>query len=349
MSIVLIKKYRREHGFLLSLLLLISVGLVLRLGYSPAFYSEWVKWLLLSDVTILLFGPIFYGFVRSALKLRIDHRYYWLHFLPAVLFLIRYSLKVLPFTAAEVIELEGSGVNNSFYTLFYVVSILSSVAYLVFAFKAWMNRSAKKDSYGILKTVLVFNAIIIFCWLATFLVATFWPEYYWITNYGYQIAFLLLSSGAIAISYQALTSTTVFSKPLLETKYSKSSLTDVELNKWSYKLESAMKEEAFFLDSTLTLEKLGKEVNLNKTQLSEVINRAFNKGFAEWVNEYRINEFIRRVESDDFGHLTFIGIATEVGFNTKANFNKAFKKSKGQTPSQYFASNMGATNALLSK
>lgn len=325
--------------FLLSLLLLISIGLALRLGYSPGLYSRWVKWLLFSDVTILLFGPLFYGFINSTLRLkdRDNSKYYWLHLLPTVLFLIHYALRVLPHSLPEIVSLEQDGIYNSFYTTFFIVGIASNLYYLMLSFRCW-ERIDKKRTYRstFVRVTLIFNGVTILCWLTTFLIAVIWPDQYWVVNYGYQLAFVLLSLGAMAISYQALIGSRVLYNQDNIKKYSKSSIPEVEQKDWSLRLKQVMMKDKLFLQSSMSLEGLAKIIGLNKTQLSEIINRQFDMGFADWINEYRVEEFIERVESNEFHHLTFIGIAMDVGFNTKATFNRAFKKSKGQTPSQYF-------------
>jgi AraC-like DNA-binding protein len=54
------------------------------------------------------------------------------------------------------------------------------------------------------------------------------------------------------------------------------------------------------------------------------------------VNGYRIEEFKLRVENPQFQHLTLLGIAYDVGFNSKTAFNRSFKKITGMTPRDYF-------------
>lgn len=337
--VVLLRKYDKQHLPLLALLCLISVGLALRLGYSPDFYSIWIKWLLLGDVAILLFGPLFYDFVRSLLKCKtgFSTQWQWLHFLITGLFLVHFAVRILPYSPAELLDKEQQGVFYLFYTVFFVVGILSNFYYLMLSFKSWYAVKAKNGGFAFVRVVLIFNGLILFSWLITFLVSIISDDEYLVVSYGYQIAFVLLAVGVIAISYRALLGSTTLQVQVEAVKYAKPSLSQEELIKCSAELIRLMSEDKPYLQSSLSLESLGKFIDLNKTQLSEAINRQFGKSFPDWVNEYRVQEFIDRVESGKFGHLTFMGVASEVGFNTKATFNKAFKKYKGESPSQYFA------------
>lgn len=333
---VVLKKYRGEHRFLLSLLTLISIGLALRLGYSSSLYVKWVKWLPLSDVAMLLFGPLFYGFISSSSKVK-PREHYWIHLLPTLLFLVHYVFRILPYSALELISKEQQGVFDSFYTLFFIIGILSNIYYLSLSFRYWKKTDRNKTrSFSPLKAVLLFNCITVFSWLVTFLIALINPEKYWVLYYGYQITFILLSLGVITFSYWTLLGSAVLSSIETQKKYAQSNFSEKELINWSKSIKDIMVKDQLFLQASLSLEDLAKRAGLNKTQLSQTINRQFNKGFTDWINEYRLDEFIQRVDSNKFRHLTFIGIATEVGFNTKATFNKAFKKYKGKTPTQYF-------------
>jgi len=337
--IVLLTRYDKRQAPLLSLLGIISFGLALRLGYSPELYGTWIKWLLLGDVAILLFGPLFYDFVKSLLKLKTGFRdnWRWLHFLIAGLFLIHYVFSVLPYSSTELLIKEGQGVFHPFYTSFFIVGITSNLCYLGLSFRNWSKAKTKSRGFSFIRSILIFNGLILVSWLITFLISTINADQYLVVSYGYQLAFVFLALGVIAISYKALLGSSLWQEKEETRKYAKPSLTKAELTYWGEALSKLMSEDKLYLQSSLSLKSLGESVGLNKTQLSEAINRQFQKGFADWVNEYRIEEFIVLVESEAFSHLTFMGIATEVGFNTKATFNKTFKKVKGKSPSQYFA------------
>lgn len=74
---------------------------------------------------------------------------------------------------------------------------------------------------------------------------------------------------------------------------------------------------------------------MNTSILSKAINQGFGKNFNDFVNEYRISEVKDRLGKSDLDRMTLLGIALDSGFNSKATFNRAFKKYTGMTPNQY--------------
>ena len=76
-------------------------------------------------------------------------------------------------------------------------------------------------------------------------------------------------------------------------------------------------------------------MGVNQTHVSRVINEGFEKNFFDYVNGYRVREFIDLASSEEYANYTLLGIAFEVGFRTKSTFNKSFKKETGRTPREY--------------
>jgi AraC-like DNA-binding protein len=101
------------------------------------------------------------------------------------------------------------------------------------------------------------------------------------------------------------------------------------------KLVQVLEQDKIYLKSKLTLQDLAIEVDVPAHQLSQLINREFGQNFFELINKYRVEEVKRKLKDPKFQHLTFLGIALESGFNSKASFNRIFKKSTGQTPNEY--------------
>ena len=72
--------------------------------------------------------------------------------------------------------------------------------------------------------------------------------------------------------------------------------------------------------------------------LSQVINVGARRNFNDFVNEYRVDEFKRQVRNPANAHLSFLGLALDCGFNSKATFNRAFKKFTGLSPKEFAGS-----------
>ena len=103
-------------------------------------------------------------------------------------------------------------------------------------------------------------------------------------------------------------------------------------------IENYFHEFKPFLDSDLTLVSLAKKLNLSREELSETINKGFNTRFNDFINNYRIEEFKSKIAEGKHQQLSLLGIAYECGFNSKATFNRAFKKFAAVSPSDYLKS-----------
>ncbi len=123
--------------------------------------------------------------------------------------------------------------------------------------------------------------------------------------------------------------------PLPE-RYKKSAINPEDVKKYADQLDELMQREKLFTNPELTLNKLASCLNISPNQLSQVINQHYKKNFYEFVNTYRVEEVIRILHSDAMKNTTMLGIGLDAGFNSKASFNRYFKKYTGKTPSAYF-------------
>jgi AraC-like DNA-binding protein len=100
-------------------------------------------------------------------------------------------------------------------------------------------------------------------------------------------------------------------------------------------LMKLMEHEKPYLNSDITLPKLGTMLLLNTYQTSYLINTCFNENFYTFINRYRVNECKRMLENNQYNHLNILGIGYEAGFNSKTAFNTTFKKLTGLSPKEY--------------
>jgi len=100
-------------------------------------------------------------------------------------------------------------------------------------------------------------------------------------------------------------------------------------------LKNYMLEEKPYLNASLTIYDLSKEINMNVRDLSLLINHDLNQHFFDFVNEYRIEKAMKVLQDPDKSDLTILEILYDVGFNSKSSFNTAFKKHTQVTPTVY--------------
>ncbi|WP_299823574.1 helix-turn-helix domain-containing protein [uncultured Pontibacter sp.] len=102
-------------------------------------------------------------------------------------------------------------------------------------------------------------------------------------------------------------------------------------------LTKAMETDKLYLDPELTVSKLADHINISAKTISAVLNQQLQKGFSEFVNDYRVAEVKRRLERQDNKTMTIAGIALDSGFNSMATFQRVFKTSESMTPKEYVA------------
>lgn len=115
----------------------------------------------------------------------------------------------------------------------------------------------------------------------------------------------------------------------------KQPLSDEEMARYRQVLLQYFQDNQPWLDPELTLSQLAGKMNMNTTQLSYLINTGTGKNFNDFVNEYRAEAVKSKLQDPAFQHLSLLGIAFECGFNSKATFNRAFKKATGEAPSAF--------------
>jgi AraC-like DNA-binding protein len=116
-------------------------------------------------------------------------------------------------------------------------------------------------------------------------------------------------------------------------KYQKSSLADIDTKQILANLEILLTEEKIYLVEDLRLPDLAKALQLNRTQLSELLNSHYGIPFPHFINQYRIEEAKRLLQTEPEKNILEIAFAT--GFGSKAAFSAEFKRATGKTASEY--------------
>jgi AraC-like DNA-binding protein len=96
-----------------------------------------------------------------------------------------------------------------------------------------------------------------------------------------------------------------------------------------------MQEKKPYLDAELTLSVLAKNLNMSRSQLSQLINDGMGENFYDFVNKYRVEEVKRLMTDPAVKNFNLFGIALEAGFKSKSTFNLIFKRFTGLTPTEY--------------
>jgi len=98
-------------------------------------------------------------------------------------------------------------------------------------------------------------------------------------------------------------------------------------------IKQIMEEEKAYKDPDLSLSSLSKRIDTKSYLTTKSLNTVFSMNFNDFINSYRIEELKRLLEDPKNDNFTLLALAFEVGFNSKASFNRAVKKLTGKPPS----------------
>lgn len=118
-------------------------------------------------------------------------------------------------------------------------------------------------------------------------------------------------------------------------KYEKSHLKTVELDKYKNKLIAVMMEEKLYLQNNLSLVSLAKRMKISTHHLSQLINSQFGVSFFEFIYRFRIDDAKALLNNPDMSHVSVSDIWDNLGFNSASTFHAAFKRQVGISPLQY--------------
>lgn len=113
---------------------------------------------------------------------------------------------------------------------------------------------------------------------------------------------------------------------------------EIKFSELWLKMDQSVKQKQLFRDCDLNLDQLALKTEINKYQISEMLNGYKHKPFYRYINEYRIEYFRNMVEKaiEKNESINFLSFAYEAGFKSKSSFNRYFKEIIGKTPSEYY-------------
>jgi AraC-like DNA-binding protein len=152
---------------------------------------------------------------------------------------------------------------------------------------------------------------------------------------GTYLSIILYVSGFIVVARKLELLGKIPDEPNGRPKYEKSPLSEEKKNEILSKIIVLLEEKKYYTRNMLSLSETAKAVSEPAHHVSQVINEKLGKNFFDLLSAYRVEEakILLRNRSND--NLTIEDIAEQVGYNSKAAFNKAFKALTGTTPSAF--------------
>lgn len=307
---------------------------------------------------LFLIGPFFYFYVQRLLNTEgsFSHRD-WLHFLPAVLYGI-YTLIV--FVVDKLILDEfyfyADGKDKDLSVWYQMAGLISMLFYLYLSLRLYFNyRKTSLQTFS-------FADEVAFKWIKHFAIAfgiilllrvVFFftnPEWW---NFGskfwyylcFSILLMYISIGGYTKTIKAnipFESGSLREPNIPETPVEKNNQPleeEPNLREWKSKIEAFFEKETSYQNPYLTLNDLALSLNTNRNIISKTINQEFNKNFNDFINEKRVIYVIKLMKKGEHDKRNLLAIGLDCGFNSKATFNRAFKKYTGLSPNQFIIKN----------
>lgn len=112
-----------------------------------------------------------------------------------------------------------------------------------------------------------------------------------------------------------------------------------DIKEWKEKLLQLMQSGKAYEDPELSLAQVAKQLQSNPSFISRMVNTGFGVNFNDFVNQFRIEAVKEMLNKGEHKKQTLLGIAFDCGFNSKATFNRAFKKVTGSSPKEWIEMN----------
>lgn len=93
-----------------------------------------------------------------------------------------------------------------------------------------------------------------------------------------------------------------------------------------------------YLKNDIGVEKLGKELGINRTYISNYINDTYNYNFNTWIHQMRIT-YAQKIIIDN-PEISMGQIAVITGYSDQAHFSKIFKSITGISPMKWRKNNI---------
>ncbi|MEM6515533.1 MAG: AraC family transcriptional regulator [Bacteroidota bacterium] len=295
------------------------------------------------DATIYLFGPLLYTYFRRLLfKDKSVFHLPWYHYLIIGFFSI---YAIWTFT------LDAEGLRNSYETgtlkiLYFIIELtgLCSMTFYTLALYQLMRTYKSKEASFIsynqnvidyLTWVLVSLSIFILIWIFSFISSYGFEYYHPLLNY--NAMWLSVSIFMFFIGYYSLTQPQIFRIPFQASIkiQQKQRISEVDISIIKTKLDAAIITHKLYLLPDLSLASLANSIETTSNNLSWYLNKNERKTFYEYINQFRIDAFVKKVEEEEYRNKTILAMALDSGFNSKSTFNKSFKQLVGETPGSF--------------
>jgi len=365
-SVLLIGKYRKRKSIpylLLGFILLITC--YHRTTYTIGF-MDWydtyrntkINYYLINLELVLI--PLIYFYVRSITRsdFKFNRKHLW-HFVPGTVYIL-IKLFVLAYDASQPgFDDTQNGYLVQNFQWKYVdpfhsaLTYIQTVAYLVLTIQLYYSYRKNIQQYfsntyrlelnWMRNFLLIYTVLFVYGSGQTLVNLTIaelsWTQKWWL-HFFTALAIIYIGVKGYFTNTDALSGLEFDGSSGIVHPSSLSRPTNVaaHLDEKKAIVASYFANEKPYLDPDLNLISLSQELGMTRAEVSEIINQGFGKNFNDFVNFYRVEAIKMMFEEGKQQQMSLLGVALECGFNSKATFNRVFKKFTQMSPSQYLSS-----------
>jgi AraC-like DNA-binding protein len=359
-----ISEERASDLWLAGLILALCITNVPSMLGFMGIYILGQEWWFFPQDTGLIIGPLFYFYLKTQTntQFKFNTLNYW-HFLPYVVYFFYHLLVFL--SGKEGVDWWAQRIHTPFHlgSLHSAAENVSLLVYTILSlrlyrlYRRWLPTERSDTEAMLLNWYKNFLALIVLGVISAqvlyvlgfFVSISYWDDWILRAIIAFNICYISFNGYVQPQPHQLIFTeketpdskamAASLEEPIQEKETGKTEKIDkidlVELQVWCKKVEEIMQTEKLHLNPELTLSILSEKLNTHNSLMSNIINTGFQKNFNDFVNAYRVADFLEKVNDPKFNHYTLLALAFECGFNSKSTFNRAVKKVTGKMPSDF--------------
>jgi AraC-like DNA-binding protein len=319
---------------------------------------------------LFFIGPVIFFYVQSLLNPSFKFgKREWLHLTPGIL----YCMYTIVIAVTDKLVLHkyyflADGADREFDTWYQLAGYISMMGYFIACIR-YYDRYKK-----LLVQVVSYADTVLFKWIRNFLVVfliflivrfiffilsfsftmRYWDVWWYFLSFSVLFYYIAITGYANSIKTKMPFKTDLFNaKPALLLQYNsidcdieEAEVIEMEndteentgddfIKEWKEKILQVVVDAKQFEKPELSLTDLAKQLGTNASVLSRVVNKGFGMNFNDFINYYRVQAVLEKLKAGEQKTQTLLGIAYDCGFNSKATFNRAFKKVTGVSPKEW--------------
>lgn len=299
------------------------------------------------EAGIFLFGPLGWLYIRRLLTQGDDRASLNIyHFLPAIIYGVM-LLYISIGSSDRFIHLTRQSSVRLIFSFVELAALVSNIYYWYLSYRLVRRSEAEglrqlsfeQDTFKFIRVLIGISGVVLAIWAVSYISTHILRMYLPLVNY--NAVWIAIPITIYIIGYYALRQPELFRVRITPEEphvAPKTRLQDEDANELRERLEHLMTVEKIYLDNELTLTQLADRLATSTNNLSWLLNNVFQSSFYDYVNGYRIKEFVSKVKDNEHETKTILSLSMDSGFNSKSTFNKAFKTKMGETPSSYIRS-----------